>query len=87
MKPLTAPPNALFIVYCLIIFPTLLIGMGVGANYSFLEVVLYFVGYSIIPLVFIFLYNITKGSSPVKNGTYGAVIFIWILFAVLSIVI
>lgn len=72
-------PNVLFILYCLIAVPIFYASSSLSA-YSILQ----FIGYSIIPIILVAIYNLKKGGKAVRLAS-SIVTILWILISVFGI--
>ena len=63
-KPISSPPNTIFIIYIIISFLTYhLIGTKYHNLYTFIMFMVEYTAYSSIPIAFVVIYNIKKGKT------------------------
>lgn len=76
-------PNVLFILYCLIAIPatSIVFSLKFHSVVSISCSIGVFIGYSIIPIILITIYNLKRGSTAIRN-TSSFVTILWILITV-----
>lgn len=81
-KPISSPPNTIFIIYIIVSFLTYhLIGSKYYNLYSFFMFMVEYIAYSSVPIIFIVIYNFKKGKTVFSIIS----IFVSILFILITI--